>query len=122
MAFTLNLPFSSLTIIGRHILVITILLIPEMLTLFRHYPLSPEIMDIAGIFVFGLGLCFIMFALMISRQVALADFMVNVFWFVVVVTFFVLFSVHPLILGILMLVISVIITYIRHDQYEHAGQ
>lgn len=120
MAFTLNLPLSTFTIISRHILVIVILSIPEIFTLFRYYPLSPEIMDISGILVFVVGLSFLMFAWMLSRQVALADFMVNVFWLVVIMTFFVLFSVHPLILGILMLVISVMITYIRHDQYEHA--
>lgn len=122
MAFTFNLPFSSFSIIGRHIVVIAILLIPEILTLIRHYPLSPGILDISGVLVFGLSLCFIMFAWMLRRQVALADFMVIVFWLVVVTTFFILFSIHPLILGILILAISVIITYIRHDKFEYADQ
>ncbi len=122
MAFTLNLPLRSFTIIRRHLLVIAILLIPEIITLFRYYPLSPDFIDALGELIFGIGLCFIMFAWMLRRQVALADFMVNVFWLLVGITFLILFSVHPLILGILMLVISANIIYIRHYQYEHSDQ
>lgn len=119
MAFSLNLPISFFKIALRQIITFAILLIPEFLVLLRHYPLDPGFYDISGLLLFSIGLCYLMFAWMIRKQTALSDFMIAVFWIIVLTTFFILFSIHPVILGFFMLAISLIITYIRYFRYEH---
>jgi hypothetical protein len=119
MVFSLNLPISFFKIALRQIITIFILLLPEFVVLFRHYPLDAVAYDVFGLLLFPVALCYLMYAWMILRQKTLSEFMVVVFWLIVLTTFFILFSVHPAVLGVFVLAISVIITYFRHYRYEH---
>jgi len=119
MAFSLNLPIAFFKIVVRQIITFFILLLPEFMVLLRHYPLEPGIYDVFGLLFFPVGLCYLMYGWMIWKNTTLSDFIIVVFWLIVLSTFFILFSVHPAILGIFTLVLSVIITYFRHYQYEH---
>lgn len=119
MAFSLNLPIAFFKIVLQQIITFFIILLPEFVVMLRHYPLEPGAYDVFGLLLFPVALCYLMYGWMIRKQTTLSDFMVVVFWLIVLTTFFILFSVHPTVLGIFILVISVIITYFRHYQYEH---
>lgn len=120
LAFSLNLPFGFAKIFRGQLTTVLIILIPEITVIFRHFPLIPDTLDILGILLFALGLCHLMYALMLRKQVELSDFLIVIFWLVVLSTFTILFSVHPAILGIIFLAISMTIAYIHHYQYEHS--
>ena len=120
MAFSLNLPVNITKIIFKQIANIFLILIPEFLIVIRHYPLQINTIDIFGLFLLSIAICYFMYSWMIITQVELSEFMVVVFWMVVGNTFLILFSVHPIILGFFILVISGIIVYFRQDQYEHS--
>lgn len=119
LAFSLNLPRTYSNIIMSQIMSIIIVSIPEIVVLFRHYPISMNVLNIIGLLLLVIGLNHFMYAWMIRQQVELSNFIVVVFWIVVFTTFFILFSVHPLLIGIFLLAISMIIIYFRHYQYEH---
>jgi len=119
MAFSLNLPISELKVILKQISNISLILIPELIVLIRYYPLHLNIYDLPGLFLFSVGLNYFMYSWMILKQKELAEFMVVLFWLVVMNTFLILFSVHPMTLGSFLLAISGIIVYFRHDKYEH---
>ncbi len=120
MAFSLNLPIPDLQIILIQIFNIFLILIPEFIVLIRHYPLELNILDFLGLILFSVGLNYFMYSWMIIKQIELNEFIVVVFWLVVLNTFLILFSVHPIILGSFLLVISGTIVYFRHHQYEHS--
>lgn len=121
MAFTLNLPLDFFTIVIRKIISITLLMFPEMLVLIRHYPMQLNALDFFGLLLFAISLSSFMYAWIIMREVALSKFVVVVFWLVVCLTLIILYAVHPLVLGSILLAISVIFIYIGHYKYEHAS-
>ena len=114
-----NLPEPIGTIISRQTATFLLLMIPEFLVLLRHYPLTPTLLDVGGIFLFVFSICMIIYALQLRKHVELSDFMIVIFWLVVLSTFFILFSIHPLVLGATYLAISFLIIYYRHDQFEY---
>ena len=120
MAFSQNLPLRFPKVVMHQIFSIVVISVPEILVLLRHYPLSMNALDVFGLLLFIIGLNYLMYAWMIRNQVELSNFIVVVFWLVVVTTFFILFSVHSIILGFISLAISMIIVYFRHYQYEHS--
>ncbi len=119
MAFLKNLPLPLFTRLSSQVITFTVLLIPEFLVLSRHYPLEPHFLDITGIVLFGISLTLLMYALLLIKQAELSDFMIVMFWIVVVTTFLILFSIHPLILALLYLFISIPTIYIRHYKFEY---
>jgi hypothetical protein len=119
MAFFKNLPLPLFTRLSSLAITFTVLLIPEFLVLSRHYPLEPHFLDITGIVLFGFSLAIAMYALLIIKQAELSDFMIVIFWIVVVTTFLILFYIHPFILALLYLFISIPIIYIRHYKFEY---
>ena len=96
-----------------------ILLIPEMVVLFRYYPLEAHFWDILGVLLFAFSIYNLIHGLLLLKQVDLGNFMTAIFWLVVLSTFLILFSIHPLILGILFLIISTSLIYIRQYQFEY---
>jgi hypothetical protein len=120
MSFSLNLPLNITKIIFKQIANIFLISIPELLILIRHYPLHLNAIDIFGLFLLSIAICYFLYSWMITKQVELSKSMVVVFWLVVGNTFLILFSVHPIILGSFLLVISAIIVYFRQYQYEQS--
>lgn len=119
MAFFRNLPHSFLQLFIRQSITFAILLLPEFIVLFRHYPIAPHFWDILGILLFGFSIYNLLYALFLIHPVELSKFMIPIFWILILTTFIILFSIHPLMLGGLYLLISIITTYFRHDQFEY---
>lgn len=120
MAYFRNLPQSLGQLFTRQSITFALLLLPECIVLFRHYPIEPHIYDIVGILLFGFSIYHLMYSLFLIKPTELSQLMIPVFWIVILTTFIILFSIHPLFLGGLYLLISVIIFYIRYDQYEYS--
>ena len=119
MAFSGNLPQSLFQLLIRQTITFSILLIPEFIVLLRYYPIEPKLVDLMGIVLFGFSLFTLIYGLLLIKQIELSQFMATIFWVVVLSTFLILFSIHPLILAILYLFISVSIIYFRHYRFEY---
>jgi hypothetical protein len=119
MVFFRNLPHALWQIFLSQSITFGILLLPEFIVLFRHYPIEPFFWDIIGILLFSFSIYNLMYALVLIYPADLSKLMVPVFWIVILTTFIILFSIHPLILGTIYLLISISIIYFRYDQYEH---
>ncbi len=119
LTVTKNLPLSYMRILLYHLAALTVILIPEILVIFRYYPIQMLLVDVSGILLFGAALCQLMFALMIIRHTEMEKLMIWNFWLIVGTTFLILFSIHPLLLGLMALVTSAIIVYKRHYHYEY---
>jgi len=119
MAFFKNLPQSLFQLLSRQAITFSILLIPEFIVLLRYYPIEPKFVDLIGVVLFGFSLCAFIYGLLLIKQVELSGFMTTIFWMVVLTTFLILFSVHPLVLAILYLVISISIIHFRHYRFEY---
>ena len=119
MTFSANLPLSFLKIITHLIFIFSLLLIPEFLVLLRHYPLAPNLPDVSGEVLFGLSLIFLIYGVLLKKQVELSNFIVVIFWMVVSTTFFILFSIHPFFLAIINFFISTSLIYFRYRKFEY---
>lgn len=122
MSFFRNLPISFIELFARHIFIFLVLLIPEFITLFRHYPIESGFFDIIGIVLFGVSILNLIYSLLLIKKGDLSQFMTTVFWVVVFNTFLILFSVHPFALAVLFLLISVTVIYYRHYQFEYSEE
>lgn len=120
MAFFRNLPQSFLKLLIRQSITFAILLLPEFIVLFRYYPIEPQFLDLAGILLFGFSIYYLIYSILLINPVELSKLMIPIFWIVILTTFIILFSIHPLILGVLYLFISIVIIYFRHDQFEYS--
>jgi hypothetical protein len=118
MKFGLNLPLSFIKFYLAYYLTFTILLLPEFIVIFRYYPITLQIGDIAGLIFFGFGLCMVIYSMLLLKQLELSDFTVRVFWLIVISTFLILFSIHPLILGFLYILIAASIMYFWRFRFE----
>ena len=119
MAFTRNLPFSLLRMSLHQWLIIALLILPELLLMLRHYPLAFNVFDILGLLLFGFGVAALTYAMLIIEQKDLSRAIVSLFWLITVGTIIILFSVHPLILAIIAILISFAIMYLRYDDFEY---
>ncbi len=119
MVFSKNLPQSFFALSRQYFLTIALLIIPEMVVLLRYYPLEPTILDLVGIMLFGFSITTLLYGLMIKKQTELGDFMTALFWIVVITTFMILFAVHPVVLGTVYFLISMVLVYLRHYQFEY---
>lgn len=119
MAFFRNLPITFIELFARHVFIFLVLLIPEFVTLLRYYPIEPRFMDLIGIVFFGVSILTLIYSLLLIKQGELSQFMTIIFWMVVFSTFLILFSVHPIILAVLFLLISATVIYFRHYQFEY---
>lgn len=118
LRFAKNLPESFLKIVSSQFLTFLILLIPEIVVLIRYFPLTPTLFDVSGILAFGFSIISLIYGLLILKQIELSDFVIRIFWLVVITTFFILFSIHPLPLAFLYIFISITIIYFRHYIFE----
>jgi len=118
LKFIKNLPVSAFSRILLQLLTFIILLIPEFAVISRHYPLDPGVADITGIILFGISIATLIYGLLILKQVELSDFVIKIFWLIVLSTFLILFSIHPLILGLIYIFVSFLIMYLRHYKFE----
>ena len=118
LRFIYNLPVTAFSRILFQLLTFIILLIPEIIVIIRHYPLSPDLADVTGIILFGISLITLIYSLLILKQIELSDFVIKIFWLIVVSTIFILFSIHILILGLFYIFVSLMIMYLRHYKFE----
>ena len=118
MSLLNNLPelFSKIAI--KHIVTFMIIMSPEAAVIIRHYPISPTVIDVFGIIAFGLSIIVLIYGMLILKQLELSDFVIKIFWLIVLTTFLILFSIHPLILSILYIFISLTIIYFRRYKFE----
>ena len=116
--FIKNLPESILKISSLQFLTFLIIIIPEIMVIVRHYPITPSFADVIGILSFSFSIIAMIYALMLIKQVELSDFVIQIFWLVVLTTFLILFSIHPLLLAILYVFISIVIIYFRYFKFE----
>jgi hypothetical protein len=118
MSFAMNLPL-GITAIFRWLLInILMLIAPEILFLFRYYPLDFRLIDVVGLLLFAISICALIYGGMLRRSAALSDFVGAVFWFVVVSTILLLFAIHPLMLGLTYLCISGVLVRVFYHKYE----
>lgn len=113
-----NLPESFFKISAKHYATILLLLIPEIVLIVRHYPLDPIVIDVFGVIIFGFGIAVLMYGMLLIKQVELSDFVVQIFWLIVITTFLILFTIHPLILASMFILISITIMYLRQYKFE----
>ena len=118
MKFSNNLPQSFLKLLFYQSLTFLVLLIPEFLVTIRHYPLQLNFNDVAGILLFGFSISLLIYGLLLLKQLELSDFVVRIFWLIVISTFLILFSIHPLLLAFLYIFIGVAITYFWRFKFE----
>jgi len=118
MRYNLNLPESFLSYLLIQFVTFALLLSPEFIVLGRYYPLQPQILDLLGIFLFGFGISLLIFALQLLKQLELSDFMIKVFWLIVISTFLILFSIHPLIMALMYIFIALTISYFYRFRFE----
>lgn len=120
MVFFRNLPQSFLQLLIRQSITFAILLLPEIMVLLRYYPIEPQLMDMVGILLFGFSIYYLIYSILLIKPIELSKLMVPIFWIVILTTFIILFSIHPLFLGLLYLFISLFIIYFRYDQVEYS--
>jgi len=119
MNFAKNLPLSISKISTSHFITFIVLIIPEIIVIVRHYPLAPTFIDVLGVVAFGFSIVTLIYGLLIRKQVELSEFVIQIFWLIVLTTFLILFSIHPLILAFLYFFISVTIMYFRLYKFEY---
>lgn len=119
MQFIQNLPLSFTNIIGQQFVILLIIIIPEVLVLIRYFPVSPTFLDVIGIFAFGLSITAIVYGFLLIKQMELSSIMAYIFWLIVVTTFLILFSIHPIVLAILYFFVSGTIIYLRIYKFEY---
>ena len=113
-----NLPISFVKNIATIFLTFFLLIIPEIVIIIRYYPLQPTLIDMIGIIAFSFSIMFLIYALLLMKQVELSDFIIKIFWLIVFTTFLILFSIHPAILALTYLLISILIAYFRLYKFE----
>jgi len=119
MQFIQNLPISLVKNIAQQCLIFLILILPEVLVLIRYFPVSPTFLDVVGIFAFGLSITTIVYGFLLIKQMELSNIMAYIFWLIVVTTFLILFSIHPIVLAILYFLVSCSIIYLRMYKFEY---
>jgi len=77
-----------------------------------------SLLDVAGLVVFGSGLCMLIFSINLLKEADMEKMMIWMFWMIVGTTFLILFSMHPMALGALSLGIYSIVLKVRHYQFE----
>ena len=115
----LNLPQSITRVYFMHTLTITLILLPELLVMIRHYPLNFMTLDIIGIVAFCIAIVLLIYGMSLMKQVELSNSIVQIFWLVVGTTFLILFSIHPLLLAAMFILFSFGIMYLRHYKFEY---
>jgi hypothetical protein len=119
LKFTLNLPISFARFSANQLLTLMLLILPETIVFLRYYPLATDVSDIVGIILFGLGITILSFSFLLLKQLELSQFITRIFWLIVLTTFLILFSIHPLILGFLYLFIAITILYFWRFRFEY---
>ena len=114
----MNLPVSLVKIYLKHTITILLILLPEILVIIKYYPLGFDIIDILGTLVFCPALALLVFGMMLIKQVELSNFIVQIFWLVVGTTFLILFSIHPLLLASMYILLSAAMVYLRYYKFE----
>ena len=117
--FAFNLPIPYGKFFYNQLLTFIILLFPEMVIVLRYYPLAPHIADITGILLFGFGISLLICSIQLLKQQELSEFIVRIFWLIVISTFLILFSIHPLILAFLYILIAMTIMYFWRFRFEY---
>lgn len=118
MSIVQNLPVSFVRNIFIHFFTFFLLIIPEVVFIIRYYPLPPTLLDMTGIIAFGFSIMSLIYGLLLLKQIELSDFIIKIFWLIVFTTFLILFSIHPSILAIVYLLISMLIAYFRMYKFE----
>jgi len=118
MQYALNMPQSFLGYWSTQFATITLLLMPEIIALIRYYPIDPVPYDIIGVLFFGVAINVLIFALLLMKQQELSDFMSRVFWLIIISTFLILFSIHPLIMAFLYIFIATTMMYFHRFKFE----
>ncbi len=113
-----NLPFSYGNIWLFHAIVSAVILIPESIFLLKYYPFPMNLFDVAGLVVFGSGIGMLIFSINLMKEANMEKMMVWMFWMIVVATFLILFSIHPLAIGLLALGVYSVVLKVRHYQFE----
>ena len=113
-----NLPERFITSSLKHLSTFLLLLIPEIIIILRYYPVEAHFFDVFGTEVFGLSAVLLIYGMLIIKQMELSELITRIFWLIVIVTFLILFSVHPLILATLFIFISANIMYFRRYKFE----
>ena len=119
MKFSHNLPQSYYKVLVDQFLTFLIMLIPEIVVILRYYPIEPRLLDITGILIYGLSINLLIYSLLLLKQLELSDFIIKVFWLIVLSTFLILFSIHPLILAFMYILIALTIIYLWRFKFEY---
>ena len=119
LKFTLNRPISFARFTANQLELLMLILVPETIVVLRYYPLPPNTADIIGLVLFGLGITVLSFSFLLLKQIELSQFITRIFWLIVLSTFLILFSIHPLILGFLYLFIAIAILYFWRFRFEY---
>jgi len=118
VTFFRNLPLSTFSVLLFHFIAISVLMLPECVFVLKYYPLPFSWIDAAGLTLFGIGICIIIFSVTLLKNVDMEKIMTWMFWLIVGNTFLILFSVHPMILGILSTTAYTFILKRQHYQFE----
>lgn len=118
--FSLNLPVRFPQIFGIQLFNFVLISIPEMVVLMRYFPNELNAPNFIGMLTFSVGLNYLMYSLMLRLRKDLSEFIVPLFWMVVLTTFGILFSLPSLLLGIIFIVASMTIVYFYHYWYEYS--
>jgi len=113
-----NLPYSFGNILLFHLAATAVILIPEFIFLVKYFPLPMNLLDVAGLVVFGSGICMLIFSINLMKEADMEKMMIWMFWMIVGATFLILFSIHPMALGVLSLVEYSIVLKVRHYRFE----
>lgn len=119
LKYTLNLPISFARFATNQVVMWMLILLPETIIVLRYYPLASDMADITGLVFFGFGITILSFSFLLLKQLELSQFITRIFWLIVISTFLILFSIHPLILGFLYLFIAVAILYFWRIRFEY---
>jgi hypothetical protein len=118
--FSLNLPVLYPQIFGIQLFNFVLISIPEMVVLLRYFPNELNAPNFIGMLTFSVGINYLMYSLMLKLRKDLSEFIVPLFWMVVLTTFGILFSLPSLLLGIIFIVASMTIVYFYHYRYEYS--
>ena len=118
MINTLNLPISLSKRIFNKFTTFLLLIVPEAAIILRYYPLPPTVIDVFGTMAFAFSLTTLIYGLLLLKQVELSNFIIYIFWLIVLTTFLILFSIHPAVLAAFYLVISSFLIYFRIFKFE----
>jgi hypothetical protein len=77
-----------------------------------------SLFHVTGLFAFGSGICMLILSINLLKEADMEKMMIWMFWMIVGATFMILFSIHPMALGVLSLGIYSIVLKVRHYQFE----